>query len=754
MLGNLFMLFIVLFLIHDVVPISMSLLYSLTLISIVAIRSYFIRQYFQVEAAIGSQEDLDYWLRIYKVGVFLTGFIWGAIYFILPDLPTEYNFIIFAILVGNTSVGLLSMGIVSSVFYAYMFPMLCTVSLWMFLKGEDIYTAAGFVAVFGMLYYSLFTRKYARDFSQALLDKENIKENVSQLETSQEENIKLKERTELALKGSSTSVLDWDYLKNESYISPSWKEMLGFSDTSAANEFMTWKHRVHKEDLRKALHEIKQAMSKQEPYLEITHRLRHENGHYLWVLAKAQIFYDANGKAIRMIGTHRDITKEREIELKNERQKEKLDYQAHHDELTGLPNRTLFNDRLTKGIQKAKRQEKKMALLFIDLDHFKEINDTLGHDIGDIVLQKVTEILRSVVREEDSISRLGGDEFTILIEDLNKGEDASILAQKIIKVLDNPINVDNRELRVSSSIGISLYPDDGASALNLLKYADSAMYKAKAEGRNNFQFYCAEMTLLAFERLAMETNLREAIKNEEFIVLYQAQVNAQSDNIVGMEALVRWNHPTMGIIAPAKFLALAESTGLMVEIDKYVMKTAMKQLNVWREKALNPGKLSLNLTIKQLEQKEFVNQFKELMKETECRAEWIELEVTEGHIMKNPEEAIKVLRAISEIGISLAVDDFGTGYSSLSYLKKLPIDKLKIDQSFVRELPDDEEDRAIVRAVIALAQSLNLQIIAEGVETREQKEFMLENGCQYIQGYFYSKPINDKEFEALLIKGF
>jgi len=276
------------------------------------------------------------------------------------------------------------------------------------------------------------------------------------------------------------------------------------------------------------------------------------------------------------------------------------------------------------------------------------------------------------------------------------------------------------------------------------------MYKAKDEGRNNYQYYNSTMTELAFERVIMEASLREALEKEEFVVYFQPQVNGVTDKLIGMEALVRWQHSTMGIVSPDKFIPLAESTGLIVELDRYVMKTAMTQLSKWYKDGLNPGILAMNLSVKQLKQKDFIQILESLIKETECKSEWIELEVTESQIMSNPEEAIKILQAISDIGIKLAVDDFGTGYSSLSYLKKLPIDKLKIDREFIKDLPDDEEDSAITKAVISLAKSLNLKVIAEGVETKEQRDFIVESGCEYIQGYFYSKPVPSSEFENIL----
>ncbi|MDD2789136.1 MAG: EAL domain-containing protein [Sulfurimonas sp.] len=445
-----------------------------------------------------------------------------------------------------------------------------------------------------------------------------------------------------------------------------------------------------------------------------------------------------------------DITERIYAQEELREQKDILYHQAHHDSLTGLPNRILFNDRLEKAIETAKRNKKIIALLFIDLDHFKEINDSLGHNFGDEILKIVSHRLLEVTRDEDSIARLGGDEFTIILEKLSHAQDASLIANKIISALSQAIIINDNTLYVSCSIGISIYPDDGIVADDLLKFADSAMYKAKDEGRNNFQYYNATMTELAFERVVMEASLREAIKKEEFVVYYQPQVNGVTDKLIGMEALVRWQHPTIGLVSPAKFIPLAESTGLIVVLDRFVMKTAMTQLSQWYKAGLNPGKLAMNLAVKQLKQEDFITTLHNLIEETGCKPEWLELEVTESQIMTNPEEAIKTLQKISDIGIELAVDDFGTGYSSLAYLKRLPINKLKIDQTFVRDLPEDEEDAGITKAVIALAHSLNLKVIAEGVETKEQRDFLVKNGCEKIQGYFYSKPIPADALEVLL----
>ncbi len=694
---------------------------------------------------------------------------------------------------------------------------------------------------------------------------------------------KLNERLDLALEGGKTSVLDWDFRDNSFYISPCWKEMLGFNDKELPNNILTWKERVHRDDRKSVFSSLKEHLASQKRYYENTHRLKHKDGHWIWILGTSQVQYDKEGKAIRMIGTHTDITAEKEAEetareqhkylqsiidgvndplmvikedytvnlmnsairerlksikisdpkhpkcyeishgrstpcdgfdhpcpLKDviatekhaivvhdhynaegekryveisatplfdnkkncigiiesardvtshleirdelEEQKDILHHQAHHDALTGLPNRILFNDRLGQGIERAKRNKNELALFFIDLDHFKEINDSLGHTVGDEVLQSVTQRLSKIIRAEDTLARLGGDEFTIIAEGVEQSQNASLLALKILKALAEPVIVNENTLYISSSIGISLYPGDGENAQDLLKYADAAMYKAKEEGRNNFQFYSAEMTKLAFERVVMEASMREALKNEDFVVYYQPQVNGENNKLIGIEALVRWQHPTRGIVSPVNFIPLAESTGLIIELDRFVMKTAMTQVVKWYAVGLNPGILSLNLSARQLQKKDFIATLETMLQETGCKAEWLELEITEGQIMSNPEKSIVIFDKISALGIALSVDDFGTGYSSLSYLKRLPINKLKIDQSLVRELPGDEEDAVITKTIIALAHSLNLKVIAEGVETQAQKEFLLESGCEDIQGYFYSKPISRDEMEAFLIQ--
>ena len=460
-------------------------------------------------------------------------------------------------------------------------------------------------------------------------------------------------------------------------------------------------------------------------------------------------FYDKDKNILGTVGSGRDITQLKKIQTDLEKslkildlQREQLEYQANHDALTSLPNRVLFMDRLEQSIKLAQIEEQKVAVVFIDLDHFKEINDSLGHHIGDRVIIEITSRIKKIMRKSDTLSRLGGDEFCIIVNDVTCIDDISIIIFDLMSAVKEPILIDKHSLYITMSIGISMYPNDGIDASTLLKDADAAMYKAKENGRNTYSFYNEEMTHKALQRVQLETALREALVKDEFVVYFQAQIDAHKNKIVGMEALVRWIHPTMGLIAPDEFIPLAESTGMIVELDRIVMKKAIKEFSLWHKEGLKPGKLSMNLAMKQIEESDFLDFINGIIENKECLADHIEFEVTETQIMKNPQKSIKTLESINSLGISIVIDDFGTGYSSLSYLKKLPIDKLKIDKSFIDGLPFDTDDVAIAKTIINLAKNLNLKVIAEGVETQKQNNFLVENGCDLIQGYLYSKPIS------------
>ena len=437
-----------------------------------------------------------------------------------------------------------------------------------------------------------------------------------------------------------------------------------------------------------------------------------------------------------------------------------LEQIATHDHLTGLENRLSLLEKLKNAIANAMNHDERLALFFIDLDRFKQINDTLGHPIGDKVLIHISNVLRGHVNGNDIVARLGGDEFVVLVDKFDDVDELSLLAAKIIEAVRQVIQLEDQELQVTCSVGISIYPDDleGKEALShhedianiLLRNSDTAMYRAKEEGKNNYQYYQTAMTVHALERMELEKNLRNALKEDQFVVYYQPQIDARVDKIVGMEALVRWHHPLNGFVQPGSFIPLAEEIGLIVLMDRVVMQKSMLQFAQWYEQGLNPGVLSLNLSVRQLEQEDFIDRLIQMMHDTQCQAQWIELEVTEGHIMSHPEKSITILESISALGIKISIDDFGTGYSSLAYLKRLPIDKLKIDKSFVDGLPDDEDDVAIAKTIIGLAQSMQLNLIAEGVETQGQKRFLVDHGCALVQGYLYAKPMNVEHMEMFL----
>jgi len=523
-------------------------------------------------------------------------------------------------------------------------------------------------------------------------------------------------------------------------------EMLGYSPHEMLGKTMDLLYTTN--DLKKA-HWIKQQTLLLGSFREQIQNIT-KSGKLIYTDISASLLKDENYKIIGITYYAQDITQKKEIERQLLEQTERLNFQAHHDPLTRLPNRTLFNDRLHQSIAYAHRHHGKFAVFFIDLDNFKQINDTLGHHYGDEILKIIAQRLFECIREGDTLARLGGDEFTIIAQDLNSPESAANIAQKIIDAVQEKIEIDEHTLHITVSIGISLYPKDSMHENNLLKYADSAMYQAKWNGRNNYQFYSAEMTNLALEKAAMELELRHAIEEEHLTVYYQPQIDARSEKIVGVEALVRWKHPRKGMVMPNSFIPLAEETGLIKEVDNYVMRQAMYDMVHWYRKGLTPGKLSLNLSLNQLMKKDFFSTLEETIARTDFNVEWLSFEITESQMMHDPDKSIEKLNRLNAMGIGISIDDFGTGYSSLAYLKRLPVNTLKIDKSFIFDLPHNEEDCAITDAVIALAQSLKLEIVAEGVEHAAQVEYLLSKGCHIIQGFHYSRALSSEALADFL----
>src|SRR5437867_9978524 len=425
---------------------------------------------------------------------------------------------------------------------------------------------------------------------------------------------------------------------------------------------------------------------------------------------------------------------------------------AYHDAMTGLPNRPLYMDRLILALAQAGRSNQRLAVFFLDLDRFKDINDSLGHSVGDALLKAVAERIRRCVREGDTVARFGGDEFTLLIPRIDHIDDAAKIAQKILETLKIPFSISDHELFVTTSVGISIYPNDGGDPETLVRNADSAMYRAKDQGRDNYQLYAPAMNARALERLALENMLRKAISHRELVLFYQPIADMKTKTIVGVEALIRWKHPELGLLSPAHFISVAETSGLIIPIGDWVLRTACKQTKMWQKRLDSHLTVAVNLSARQFQQPNLAEIISEVLEETGLDAKCLELEITESNAMQNAENTIYTLRELKALGVRIAMDDFGNGYSSLNYLKRFPIDTLKLDQSFVRDITTDPSDAAIATAVIAMAHSLNLKVIGEGVEKEEQFAWLQKQNCDYIQGYLFSPPQAVENLETYLVE--
>jgi len=456
--------------------------------------------------------------------------------------------------------------------------------------------------------------------------------------------------------------------------------------------------------------------------------------------------HDRRGQVTGAVMVFHDVTAARAMSLR-------MSYLAQHDSLTDLPNRIVLSDRLTQAISMAHRHQKKLAVLFLDVDRFKHVNDSLGHANGDRLLQSVAQRLLSCVRSSDTVSRQGGDEFVILLAEVAHAQDAAITADKILQAMRLPIFIDEQKIHITASIGIVAYPGDGTEVETLLKNADFAMYQAKDSGRDNFQFFKPAMNLRAIERQSLENDLRHALERREFVLHYQPKMNLETGGMPGAEALIRWRHPRRGLVSPAQFIPIAEECGFIVPIGRWVLREACRQARAWQCAGLTRMCIAVNISAVELRAKDFVAGVSAILTETGLEHRCLELELTETFLMQDSTSTAAVLQALKDLGVRLALDDFGTGYSSLSYLKRFPIDTLKIDQSFVRNLTTDADDAGIVSAVISMGRSLNMLVVAEGVETREQLAFLKERSCPYGQGHYFSRPMVAREFTQLLGRG-
>jgi diguanylate cyclase (GGDEF)-like protein/PAS domain S-box-containing protein len=464
-----------------------------------------------------------------------------------------------------------------------------------------------------------------------------------------------------------------------------------------------------------------------------SYRTRRKDGSSVWFETTSRAILDTSGEITEIVSVSRDISERRQAEAQ-------IEYQAYHDALTGLPNRLLFRDRLTIALAHAKRQQSPLTVMFLDLDRFKYVNDTLGHSLGDELLRAVATRLRTVLREDDTIARMGGDEFTILLGDVTAAEDAAKIAQKLLDTVAEPLRVEGHELYVTTSIGIAMFPDDGDSAESLLKNADSAMYRAKEIGRNSYQLCTRAMNSRAAERLSVENALRRAVERDELVLHFQPLVHLESREVAGMEALLRWNRPGHGLVPPSEFISIAEETRMIVPIGEWVLRRACMQAKEWQRSTYPHLRMAVNLSPRQFQQSDLCDVVAAALKESGLAPRYLELEITESTAMLNTDRTIATLAELRSLGVRIAIDDFGTGHSALSYLRRFPIDRVKIDREFVHEVANSRSNRAIVAAIAAMAHGLDLVVTAEGVETEEQVAFLEQQRCEEVQGFLFGRP--------------
>jgi diguanylate cyclase (GGDEF)-like protein/PAS domain S-box-containing protein len=582
---------------------------------------------------------------------------------------------------------------------------------------------------------------------------ERVRERTQELEQEIQERRKVEaalreseERYALAAQGANDGLWDWDLEENDLYLSPRWREMLGFSEAELSNSPHEWFERVHPEDLPKLQEAVGSHSTCSGSHFESEHRMRHRDGSYRWMLARGIALCDSDGRATRIAGSLTDITERKKVE-------DQLLHDAFHDALTGLANRALFLDRLGLSLARAKRrQEFHFAVLYLDLDRFKLINDSLGHLSGDRALVAVARGLETCVRPGDTVARLGGDEFAVLLDDLHSLEDAERLTRRIEDRLTAPLQVDGHEIYVSASVGIAFGTGGYERPEELLRDADAAMYRAKALGRNRHEVFNEALHLAALDRLRLETDLRRAIQDHGFGVHYQPIVCLNDGRVTGFEALVRWRHPVWGLVPPDQFIQVAEETGLILPIGRWVLSEACERAHKWQQEHPSdpPLAINVNLSRRQLLQADLIEQIRCILNETGLPPESLRLEITESAILENPDGAVEFLKHLKDLDIGLCVDDFGTGYSSLSSLQQFPVNVLKIDRSFIRGMGPEGERDEIVRAVVGLAHSLHMEVVAEGVETEGQLERLRAMDCDFGQGYLLCLALVAEGIERFL----
>ncbi|WP_051029597.1 sensor domain-containing protein [Brevibacillus massiliensis] len=567
----------------------------------------------------------------------------------------------------------------------------------------------------------------------------SIRNDITQRKQMEEEIKKSEEKYRLITENTSDLIAVIDRDGTYSYLSPSHQAVLGYEPAEMMSEkFRQWVYEADRAEVEEDIRSV--LVTKKASQVEF--RIPTKNGSIIDVDAKINPILDQAGNVKDLVLVMRDITDRKKSE-------QTIYHLAYHDTLTELPNRRLFIERLHKEINQARRIKSELAVMFLDMDRFKDINDTWGHDVGDLILIEAAKRLKGCVRTGDVVARLGGDEFTVLLTNISRKEEVSSVAERVLAHFQKPLEWMGHQYNLSCSIGIAMFPADAANADDLLKRADTALYVVKSRGRNEYEFFTPAMEAKSLERILLENELRKAIEQEQFRLHYQPKLDLTTGELIGMEALVRWVHPELGLIAPGKFIPLAEECGLIIQLGEWVLRHACEQNKAWQDKGYPPLKIAVNMSAQQFQQKNLLEMIRGILDETRLEPKWLELEITES-IFLHSENATAILQSIRELGVQVSIDDFGTGYSSFSYIKDLPIDTIKIDASFIRDLHHNKESQAIVKAILTIAQSLNLNVVAEGVETGDQLNILNGDGCAQGQGYYFSHPLASQEFEEYL----
>lgn len=702
------------------------------------------------------------WLGNFLAGTLLSGIVWGAAGVMLVGDGLVYQFFFGMLLIGLSAGAVSTLSSHRHAYSLFLLPALMPYALHMASFMDPVRVALASLALFYMALMLGISGRIHSTIQDSLrlrfrnlglvgslsATKENLEEanlalqrEIAQRRGAQEILLKSEQKLRLHVQQAPLAFIEWDLLFRVVEWNPAAERIFGYSREEARGRHAA--SLIAGEHSCEAVAQLWKQLLVDRRGAQVTVENRTRDGRTI----VCEWFYtpltDPQGKVSSVITLAQDVTASRQAQ-------ERLNYLAYHDELTGLPNRALFSDRLSQAMIEARRQGRCVAVLLLDIDNFKLVNDTMGHDAGNALLRDIGKRLSNCVRDGDSVARFGGDEFGLVLADMADPRDAMKVAQKIFDALAQAFSLESREFFIAASIGITIYPNDSDELDGLMKNADSAMYHAKARGRNNFQFYSADLTARARSRLAMETNLRHALERNEFRLHFQPKFSLATGAISGAEALVRWHSAELGMVQPNQFISVAEESGLILPIGEWVLRSACEQMQRWRAAGLPAITLAVNISSKQFGNGRLVDMVSGVLVSSSFDPALLEIEITESLLMDGSAAVIAELTRLKELGISISVDDFGTGYSSLSYLKRFPVDTIKIDRSFVSGLPDDQDDAAIVRAIIAMSNSLRMRVIAEGVETRAQMQFLSVEGCQEIQGYYCGRPVDADLFADLL----